>query len=187
MKKLILALMVVGLVGMMAGTGMGASTTGVTVNLFVTPVVIVDLEISPTYYDFANVSLGTSSNSVTGLNVKVGDEGNVGIKLEKAVWTDDGWDVTLSSTVQDGFDLWAMTRATESARPGLADYTTANGHAYDETALITYNNLTIHGSNTQSTLDLDEEASLWFRLDMPVSATESRQQKLQVRVRASAN
>jgi hypothetical protein len=165
---------------------MGASTNAVTVNLYITPVVIVDLEISPTYYDFSSIDLGTSTGSLTGLNVKVGDEGTVGIKLEKAVWGDDGWDVTLSSAVQDGFDLWAMTRTTWSVHPETGEYTTGNAHEFDETALFTYNNLTQYGSSTQMTLDINEETNLWLRLDMPFKATESRQQKLQVRVRASA-
>ena len=172
---------------MMAGSVMAASTTGVTVDLWVTPVVIVDLAISPTYYYFGSVDLGKSTNSATGLNVQVGDEGTVGIKLEKAVWGDDGWDVTLSSGVEDGFELWSMTKATEATRPALADYTNVNGHDYDESALYTFNNLTVHDAATQTVLTTTEEVNLWFKLDMPEKISVQGEQTLQVRIRASAN
>ena len=64
MKRLMVVLMAVVLMGLMAGTAYSATDSAM-VNLFVTPVVVTSLTVSPTYYVFGNVPIGTSTGSAT--------------------------------------------------------------------------------------------------------------------------
>jgi len=65
MKKLLVVLMAVGLIGFMAGAAQAQSTDAAGVDLYITPIVTVDLSVSPTYYDFGNVELAVSTISPT--------------------------------------------------------------------------------------------------------------------------
>lgn len=183
MKKLIVGLMVVGLIGMVAGSAMAATTDSANINLYVTPIVTVNLSLSTTYYDFGNVSVMTSTCSVTALTLT--NSGGVGFHVEKCVWDDDGWRVDYSSTTQDGFGLWAMTGASQ---PGQSSFTTGNTHDFIETTEppTTFNNLT-NNTGTPVTMQPSDTEKLWFRLDMPYSVSSQSQQTINVRLRATAD
>ena len=179
MKKLLVVGMVVGLLGLMAGTVMAASTDSANVNLLVTPVVLTSLTVSPTYYDFGNVDVKASTCSVSALTLT--NDGTIGILIDKTLWAQDGWRIDYSSTAQDGFDLWAMVGDNQ---PGQATFETALS-SFNETGLYALNALT-EGSGTQVDMDPLDTESIWFRLDMPGTVTETRQQLLHVRLRATA-
>jgi len=182
MKKLLLAVLVAGLLGLAGGNLMAAtSTDSANINLLVTPIVAVDLNVSPTYYDFGNVMVKTSTCSVTALTLT--NAGTVGFSVDKAVW-DDGtdWEITKSSTEQNGFDLWAMVKATQA---GMADYTTAADYKMNKVVGSGgLNNLKDGG--TLVTMDPLATRNLWFRLDMPTSVGNMNQQTIKVRLRASS-
>ena len=180
MKKLIIGLMAVGLVGMMGLPVMAATSDTADIYLLVTPITNVDLTITTTnYYDFGSVDLEVSTYSATGITLK--NSGNVGITVEKAVWDDGEWDITLSSTVNDGFDLWAMANATIPG--GLGDFETAKS-SFSKSGAGAYaymNDLTDSGGVA---VEMDAEATenIWFRLDMPKYTTTNDQKTIQVRI-----
>ncbi len=180
MKKLIVVLMVVGLVGMVVGTAK-AATDSANINLLITPVVTVDLSVSPTYYDFGSVDVQVSTCSILALTLS--NDGTVGVTLDKTVWNDGGdWDITVSSTVQDGFDLWAMT---QNAQPGQGDYTDNNDRFVKTEGNGGYNVLYNRDEASQEDLDSEETKNLWFRLDMPKYTTNVNEKTINVRIRAT--
>ena len=176
MKKLIVGLMVVGLVGMMGLPVMAATTDSANVSLIVTPVVKVDLNVSPTYYNFGFVDVLTSTASITSLTLT--NAGDVGINIDKTVWDDAEWRIDYSSTTQDGFGLWAMT---DDNQPGQSNYTTVNGHEFDN-EIGTFSNLTELGGGDES-MDPSDTESIWFRLDMPDNVGNTNQQTIHIRLR----
>ena len=93
----------------------------------VVPIVTTSLVSAPTYYNFGNLEVGTSSNSVTALVLT--NDGTVGIKIEKTVWDDDGWDITKSTEQLNGFNLWAQIKA---ARPDTMDFTETSTHKFSK-------------------------------------------------------
>ena len=180
MKKLIVGLMVVGLLGLMAGMGEAADTDDVRINLFVTPIVTTSLTVSATYYYFGSASVGTSTGSLTALTLT--NDGDIDVKVEKEVQADGDWDVTRSSTSEDGFILWAMASA---SKPAYTAFVTASS-SFSKANLNTLNNLT-EGIGTQVEMSKDETKNLWFRLDMPDSVSLSSEQKIQIRLLATSN
>ena len=181
MKRLVVGLVVVGLVGMMGGTAMAQSTDSANVNLFVTPVVSVVLNVSPTYYMFGNVAVQVSTCSITPLVLS--NDGTVGVLLEKAVWADDDWNITLSSSTHDGFDMWAMTQV---AQPGQATFTDSNDKFVKTLGDSGYNDLYNRDDVQPEDLDSEETENLWFRLDMPKYTTNTNEKKIQVRIKATS-
>ena len=181
MKKLLAVLMVVGLLGMMAGTVMaGSSTDSANVSLLVTPVVTASLTVSPTFYNFGSVDLNKSTCSTSGLTIT--NDGDVGITVDKTVWDDASWDVTASSTVLDGFDLWAMASDTAV---GQGDFETALS-SFNESALMSAYNALTDISKAAISIDPLNTKSIWFRLDMPKYVTVSGEQTIHVRLRGNA-
>lgn len=178
MKKMILVLMVVGLLGVMAGMAQAQSTDSANVNLLVTPVVSVQLSVSPTYYDFGSVAVGISTCSVTALTLS--NDGTVGLTVEKAVWADDDWRIDYSSTTQDGFGLWAMTNASQ---PGQASFTTGNNHDFDNVLGDSGFDELMNSGGTNVSLNPAATGELWFRLDMPASTGNTDEQTIQVRLK----
>ena len=155
-----------------------AGTTYRSVDLVVTPIVTEALTASPTYYNFGALNVETSSNSASAIVLQ--NTGGVGITLEKAVSADGAWDVTQSSAVTDGFDLWAQCNAT---RPNMNTFTTGNTHNFNETALNTYNNLTTN-AGAQVSLTPTSTANMWFMIDMPKSVTVTDAQTITVSIKA---
>ena len=188
MRKLIVLIMALGLVGMLAGSVRAASTDTEHIYLLVTPKVIVDLTISPTnYIDLGNIDVGIST--ISWQTITLSNAGNVGINIDKAIWNDgDDWDVTLSSTVTDGFDLWSYVNAT---RPGsLGAFSTAIS-SFNETGVASETYLTPLTYDDGAQVDMQPVGStstgnIWFRLDMPASVTNMNQQTIQVRLKASS-
>ena len=180
MKKMILVmlLVVLGLVGM-TGLAMAAVTTdSADIMLLVTPVITVDLNVTPTYYNFGFVGVNVTTCSVSALTLI--NVGTVGITIDKSVWAQDGWRIQYSSSTQDGFDLWAMV---DPNQQGQGQYVTS-ASSFSETVWHAYNALT---NVDKSRVDMSptNTRNLWFRLDMPEYVTETRQQKIQVRLRAN--
>ena len=181
MKKLIVGLMVVGILGMMAGMGEAAVTDDVKINLFITPVVITSLTVSPTYYNFGSVDVDTSTGSVTSLLLT--NDGDIDITIEKEMLEDGAnWDITLSSSVEDGFRLWAMVSA---GQPSHAAFETGVS-SFSKVALSTLNDLT-DTTGTQVEMSKDETKNLWFRLDMPYAVSVTDEQKIKIRLMATSN
>ncbi len=181
MKKLIIGLMAVGLVGMMVLPAMAATTDTANVSLLITPVVRVVLSVSPTYYNFGFVDVKTSTASVTALTLT--NWGEVGITIDKTVWDDAEWRIDYSSTAQDGFNLWAMTRPSQ---PGVGDYDNANYEFSASSKNAGFTDLYCGNPVEDEDLDPKESANLWFRLDMPVSVTNTNLQTIHVRLRGFA-
>ena len=182
MKKLLMALMVVGIMGLGVGTVMGASTDSANINLLVTPVFTVDLNVNPTYYNFNNVSVQASTCSIAALTLS--NNGTIGFLVDKAVWEDDEWDIVKSSTEQNGFDLWAMVQA---AQPGQAGYD--NAGSYKLTKVLGsdgFTNLIDKDETAQVNMDPTFTENIWFRLDMPKYVENVNQQTITVRLRATA-
>jgi len=182
MKKMFLWMVVaVGIMGLMAGAAMAAgSTDSVNINLLVTPLVRVDLNASPTYYNFGSVPLKTSTCSVTALTLT--NAGNVGITVDKTVWTNETWDITLSSTQTNGYDLWAMVKS--GAAPGQVDFENAKS-SFNESGLQALNPLTTSLA-AAVTMNPEQAESLWFRLDMPKYVSSEKQRTIHVRLKATA-
>lgn len=188
MKKLIVGLMVVGLVGLMAGGAMGASTDTEHIYLLITPSIIVNLTVSPTnYIDLGIVDVGVST--ISWQTITLTNAGSVGITVEKAIW-DDGtdWDVTLSSTVTDGFDLWSYVG---DSRPGSLDAFSTAISSFNETGIGSETYMTSLTYSDGNQVDMQpvgptSTENIWFRLDMPANVTNSNQQTIQVRLKASA-
>ena len=182
MKKLIVGLMVVGLVGMAAGSALAGSTDSANVSLMVTPVVSIDLNVSPTYYNFGFVAVKISTCSMSALTLT--NAGSVGLTVDKAVWDDAEWRIDYSSTTQDGFDLWAMTK---NSQPGLATFDSEANYKFTKgTGESNFSDLFSHDTAADEDLDSEETAELWFRLDMPVFVTNTNQQTIHVRLRGFA-
>ena len=183
MKKLIILAMVVGMMGMAAGKVMAqASTDTGYINLLITPVYTVDLDISPTFYNFGLVSVQQSTCSVSALLLT--NIGTVGFMLDKAVWDDDEWDITISTTVQNGFDLWALT---DTGEPGQAGFNIEADYKFLKTGLgdATYTNLVNKTSTSQEDMDPEASRNLWFRLDMPKYVENVNLQTINVRLKAT--
>ena len=179
MKKLIVLLMVVGLVGIMAGMG-EAATDPAKVNLFVTPVVSTSLTVSPTYYYFGSVNVDTSTGSVTALVLT--NNGDIDITIEKEMLEDGAdWDITLSSSVEDGFRLWAMISDNQPSHAAFE----AGFSSFSKANLNTLNNLT-DTSGTLVEMSKDETNNMWFRLDMPYAVSVTDEQKIQIRLKATS-
>lgn len=176
MRKMVLVLLGVLVLGMPALV-LAANTQDVSV--VVTPIVAASLTASPTFYSFGNVNLSTQTVATSSITVT--NNGTVGINLEKTVWADAGWDITLSTGVQDGFDLWLMSNA---SAPGVGTYTSGNAHNFIKT-LQTYNNLT-NSSGVQVNLGLSASTGVWFRLDTPTNVGSGSQQTIIVRLKAIA-
>ena len=177
MRKMFLGmLMVIGVVGVMAGVAL-ASTSSANINLLVTPITTTSLTVNPTYYNFGNVAVKTSTCSVTALVIT--NNGSVGITVDKTVWTDDSWDIALSSAVQNGFNLYAMVNASAAGKAlfdtGLSTFTKV---------LQTFNALT-NSSAAAVSMVPDATNNLWFRLDMPKSSSTSSQKTIHVRLRGT--
>ena len=185
MKKLLLAVLVAGLLGMAGGNLMAAtSTDSANINLLVTPVYTVDLNVNPTYYNFGNVNVQVTTCSVAALTLS--NNGTIGFKVDKAVW-DDGvdWEITKSSTEQNGFDLWAMVQA---AAPGKTDYDNATNYKFTKVVGESgfTNLIDKDASATQVNMDPTFTENLWFRLDMPKYVENVNQQTIKIRLRATA-
>ena len=179
MKKLLLGLMVVGLIGLMAGAGEAATDTN-DIDLYVTPVVETSLTVSPTYYDFGDVDVGVSTGSASALVLT--NDGDIEITIKKEITSDDGWYITRSSSAEDGFDLWAMVSVDQ---PNHAAFENTFA-SFSKTGLGAENILPDTGG-TQISMSKDETNNLWFRLDMPYSVSESREQKIEIQLTATSN
>ena len=179
MKKLIVGLMVVGLVGMTVGTLMAASTDTY-INLYVTPVVTTSLTISATYYNFGSVNVRTTTGSVSALTLT--NDGDIDITLQKEVTDADDWDITISSTAKDGFILWAMVSDNQPNHTAFEN----GSSSFSNVGLSDLNNLTDTGG-TQVSMSKDETEDLWFRLDMPDSVSTVTEKKIMVRLLATSN
>jgi hypothetical protein len=180
MKKLIVLLMVVGLMGLMAGMGEAADTDDVKINLFVTPIVTTSLTVSSTFYYFGLVDVETTTGSVSALTLT--NDGDIDITVEKEVLSTGDWFVTRSSTTEDGFILWAMAA---TSQPSHAAFVAASS-SFSKAGLSTLNDLTETGG-AQVEMSKDETKDLWFRLDMPYAVSLSAEQKLQIRLMATSN
>ncbi len=178
MKKLILGLMVVGLVGVMVGTG-EAATDPAKIDLYVTPIVATSLTVNPTYYNFGSVAVGVSTGSTSALTIT--NNGSIDVTIEKEVNADDDWDITLSSTTKDGFILWAMV---SDNQPNHAAFVTGES-SFSIAGLNQLNDLT-DTTATQVSMSKDETNNLWFRLDMPDSSSTGTEKKLQIRLKATS-
>ena len=181
MKKLIVGLMVVGMLGVMAGMGEAAVTDDVKINLFITPVVITSLTVSPTYYYFGSVNVDSSTGSITALVLT--NDGDIDVTIEKEMLADgDDWDITLSSSVENGFRLWAMVSDNQpdhtAFETGVSSFSKAN--------LSTLNDLT-DTTGTLVTMSKDETNNMWFRLDMPYAVSVTDEQKIMIRLMATSN
>jgi len=152
----------------------------------VVPVVTTSLISAPTYYNFGNLEVATSSNSATALELT--NDGTVGVKVEKTIWDDDGWDITKSTDEIDGFNLWSIAKSTELARPNISDFETSKTHNFskDGVGSAYYNNLT-DDTGAQIDLDPDEKANLWLRIDLPAKVTTGSQQRIKVKLKAISN
>ena len=161
---------------------MAATTDSANVTLIVTPVVKVDLTVSPTYYNFGYVDVLTSTASITSLTLT--NAGDVGLTVDKAVWDADEWRIDYSSTTHDGFDLWAMTK---NSQPNLTTFDNVANYKFTKgTGDSSFSDLYCKDTVGDEDLDSEETANLWFRLDMPVYVTNTNQQTIHVRLRGFA-
>ncbi len=178
MKKLILGLMVVGLVGLMAGTG-EAATDSNDIDLYVTPLVTTSLTVSPTFYNFGIVAVDSSTGSVSALVLT--NDGDIEIVIRKEITASDGWYITRSSSAEDGFDLWAMV---SDSQPDHATF--ENTFASFSKTGLGVENILPYTTGSQVTMSKDETNNMWFRLDMPYAVSESREQKIEIQLTAES-
>jgi len=198
LSKLLLVLAVIGLLGV-ANVWADSSTQDVT--LTVTPITVSLFSISPNTYAYGNLDLAISSNSASGSVCPIiQNDGDVGLSLEKTVWSitsaGTAWSLATSTGTINEFVLWAMTEGetgAEGDRPAIADFKTGASYELSHSSFsITaqqYNNLTKETGGTQATLtpngETGDSAALWFRIDMPSSVSKSDQQSIVVRIRAT--
>ena len=179
MKKLILGLMVVGLLGVMAGTGMAQTTDTNDIDLYVTPIVITSITVSPTFYNFGDVNVATSTGSASALTLT--NDGDIEVAITKEITVSDGWYVTRSSSAEDGFDLWAMISQTQ---PTHAQF--ENTFASFSKTGLGVENILPDTSGNQIVMSKAESNNMWFRLDMPYSVSLSGEQKIEVQLTATS-
>ena len=182
-RKMLLGLAVV--LQWSAGAVFAWSTT--TVNVLVTPVGVVSiLALDGAEYNFGDLDVKSSSNSATGIRLQ--NDGSVGISVEKYLYTETSpWDISLSSTVTDGYDLFVGTAAS-GGRPTISDFE-ANSANTEITALGvgSKTNLTGALNGVQVVMDPGAEVYTWYMIRMPVDITSSAQKTLAVRFVASQN
>jgi hypothetical protein len=182
MKKLLIGLMVaVGVIGLMAGTGY-AATDAALINLLVTPIVTTSLTVSPTYYVFGSVDVQTTTGSISGLTLT--NDGDIDFSVEKELMDDGDWIIEVSSTAEDGFDLWALV---SDNQPDHAAFVTAVS-SFGKDGLNQVTNLH-DGDNGNNQLEMSKDQTdlLWFRLDMPYAVSLSAEQTIKVRLTATSN
>ena len=142
---------------------MGVSTTAI-VDVMVSPIVTVDLTASPTYYNFSYVSINTSSNSASAVNLQ--NTGNVGVTMQKhgqATTVSGNWSMSSVAATNQ----FVLHVATASDRPSVADFAITD----QKINAATLNNLKGIGGSSQVSLVPTENVSLWFRIDMPTATT----------------
>ena len=200
LSKLLMVLAVVGLVGVTNVWGVDTSTQTVTIT--VTPITVSMFSIDPDTYAFGDLDLAISSNSASGgVCPIIQNNGDVGLSLEKTVWSISSagttpWDLATSTGTINEFVLWAMTEGQEGVvgdRPTIADFDMGTGYELSHSSFsITeqqYNDLTQESGGTQETLTPNgqdgDSAALWFRIDMPSAVSESAQQSIVVKIRAT--
>lgn len=174
MKKLLIVLVVLGLLGV-ANVWADSSTQDVT--LTVTPSVTALFSISPDSYAYGILDLAISSVSVSGtLGPTITNSGTAGLTFQKKVNADGNWEIDISTAATDHFVLWAMT---SGSRPNVEDFTVAT-HRF-EPNLTTYNNLT---TDTGVLVDLNptDTADLYFRIDTPSKVTDGDPVSIVVRI-----
>jgi len=195
MRKMILGMMVViGLLGMMAGTGMCTSTDTAHILLLVTPNAIVDLSISTGTIVLGVVDVGKST--VTWQSVVMTNIGSTGFTLEKTVMTDgDLWDITAAPAIENGFNLFAMATSTSATnpflmRPSITDFETAASSFNKAGVGLSYLNALTYIDKTKVNMaptGSTSKKNIWFRLDMPTKVSNTNQQSINVRLKASTN
>jgi len=147
----------------------------------VTPVADVSLTLDTTYYSFGNVSVNTSTSSITPLQLS--NNGEISVTVDKRIHTQSdpaGWTASTST----GFDAYVLYVATATVQPSLSSFGVA-------TRLGAQGNVTaLTGTSGSSFTMLPEGASstanLWFRLDMPTSVSSLTPRRITIRFTGSA-
>ena len=154
----------------------GVSTTAV-VDVMVTPIVSMDLTANPTYYNFGLLAINTSSFSALPVNLQ--NTGNVGLTLRKHGnnTASNNWTIDTSS----GLNRFTLYAATASARPAGID-----SFVSGDQLLTSLNNLRGVGGSSQVSMIPGENASLWFRIDMPTATTTGASQSIPVHFMGNA-
>ncbi len=142
----------------------------------VTPIGLVELQLSPTFYAFGALDVATSSNSATALTLS--NPGSVNVTVEKRI-TDEsvpnGWDAVAAVGLVDEYVLYG---ATSTARPGLSEF----GSGTEFTDNLTLNDLT-GSSGTGSVPNIDAvsgSVDLWFKIDMPTSVSSQASRTIEI-------
>ena len=153
----------------------GASSTS-TVSVLVTPSVSVQLTPSTTSYDFGTVAVNTSSGAVTPITLT--NSGNVSVVLTKTITSDPSPWVADTTTGDDQYVLWVATSTTQPNYSGLN--TNCQFGAVNNTTLLTDAN-----GNGGGPVPANGSVKLWFRIDMPVTTSDSNPKTIEVSIAAT--
>ena len=159
MKKIAILLGMVMVVGLVS---LSFAATSDTINLLVTPITNVSVNIVQTDYDYLSVALGNGTTVNTSA-ITVENDGDVQTswyhKATDATYSTSTWDLVYAGTAAstDEFRLWADISASQ---PGsFADNSTY--------WVTTYNANLSNGANIPS----QDQRNLWIKLEMPYSVT----------------
>ena len=178
---LILVVMLVGSVAIFAATQDMEN-----VSVLVTPTGDVIISLDQATVDFDVLDVYTSSNSPTAITIT--NDGEVGCKLSKGITTDAGqWDITASSTTEDGYDLLI---GTATSQPSIAEFEAGNSVLEITSVGAASSSLTgVGAGSTQVTLSPTETCKTWFMIRMPktVSVLGNQAQTITVTYQADPN
>ena len=165
---------------MFAGQTARAATT-VDGSITVTPVAVVSLTLTTTFYAFGSVDVNTSTKSITSLALN--NIGTVGATVQKNIVTEaSGWTAQAAAGA-DQYVLYAAASVSASA-PGDAGFSNA---ASKFAAGLALNNLTNTGGAVQTTLAATSgTTNLWYKLDMPTTSATQAARMITVRYTGTA-
>ncbi len=153
-------------------------------------VTILSISISPDTYDFGNINLDASTNTLTAFTVT--NEGNVNETYSLRVssvtlYNNDAslWISTDTTTGHNRFILYSIFHGTDVALGyfELSDAVVVQNRSSTSTR-YTYEGGSTGYEQTGVGVEPNEERKMWFRLDMPVSASSSQKEKISITVTA---
>jgi len=155
-----------------------------------TIVKVIGISVSTNTYDFGEVPVNGSSVSVSGIIVK--NTGNVNqdysLKISSITLYDNSpslWTSTDTTTGHDRFILYAIFHGTTPASNYFVNKDTVTTvERTSSSEIFTYDGGTTGYEQRGDNVPKGEERTLWFKIDMPVTVTTSKKEKITITITA---
>jgi hypothetical protein len=147
---------------------------------------VISVSLSTDTYNFGQIDLNTSTNTLS--DITVTNDGNVNqtysLKVSSVTLYDNSpsvWKATDTSVGHNRFMFYGVFHGVQVSTDNFnsEDIMTESSKASDGTSVFT-----VDQSQTGYDVPMGEDRKLWFRLDMPVSITTSKQEKITIRIEA---